>query len=201
MAINKPDPPEAATKAATSSLASLSRARGGDDAEDGGGLGNGGNSLPIYHVDGTLLNIEGSPFEANPKVANPADSLANARAVGWQYLVGTAPHIKCIEVIDDHTAAVDHGPMATGISRALDVAASETPDGLFEARMLTFGRVENPVLWLHGEESGGERFFSLGSDAAEVDPALVLGRAAQSALIRQKGELERANDDDDESGG
>lgn len=190
MPINKPTPPESASAAVTSRLASLERARGrSPDLEAGGGiLANPDNCLPVYHLD------SGSMPEAGML-------LADAKPVGWQYLVGHGTDAKSVEVIGDKALAVDRGRVAHDIARALEVAEGKASDRDYEARMLTFGRVANPVLWLHPAGGGAERFFSLGPEPGEIEPGRALSSAQATARVRQSRQLKALEAHDDETGG
>ena len=190
MPISKPIPPETASAAVTSRLASLERAKGRSlNLEAGGGiLANPGNCLPVYHIDSGSLS-------------EPGMSIADAKPVGWQYLVGQGAEAKSVEVIGDKALAVDRGQVAHDIARALDIAEGKASDANYEARMLTFGRVGNPVLWLHPAAGGADRFFSLGPDPGEIEPARAMSKAMATTRVRQ---IRRSNifeSTDDETGG
>ncbi|MGJ9420138.1 hypothetical protein ACHAC9_20645 [Massilia sp. CMS3.1] len=177
MTINKLVPPDSTSAAATRQLAALERAQGRiPNMEAGGGvLANPENCLPIYHLDGKVL------CQMNADGGVP---LSAATPVGWQYLIGQDDHAKSVEVVGDKAVAIDTGEVALEIAHALKIADQGHPDEMYEARMLTFGRAENPVLWLHPED-GVDRFYSLGPEPAEVEPALVLDGAMKAAVARQ----------------
>lgn len=190
MAIYKAEPPEIANAAATNRLLSLDKAHGRlGDAEAGGGLhADPTNCLPVYHADAAVLS-------------ETASSLSNAQRVGWQYLVGSVGTMKSVEVIGDKAVAVGSGKTAEHISRALEIAEQRLPEQEYQARMLTFGRAENPVLWLHPDDGDDERFFTIDSEPQEVAPAEVLGRAQYVQGVRQDRLLTPRRPPDDESGG
>lgn len=190
MSISKPKPPASASEAATSRLASLERARGRiPDLEAGGGtLANPEQCLPVYYLDSALGAKDGV-------------SLAAATLVGWQYLIGKGHDAKSVEVVNNVAVAVDRGQVALDIKLALDIAQDNVSDWDYEARMLTFGRVANPVLWLHPENGSVERFFSLGLRPHEVTPERVLADVRASASVREKSWSTSRDRSDDESGG
>lgn len=190
MAIYKPAPPEAANAAASNRLASLDRARGRvHDGEAGGGIqADPANSLPVYHADAAML-------------ADPMRSLSNASLVGWQYMVESGGVMKSVEVRGERAVAVDSGRTADDISRALAIAEQNLPPQEYQARMLTFGRAENPVLWLHPDDGDDDRFFILGPEPHEVAPTDVLNRAAYAQAVRTVKRNAPSHELDDECGG
>ena len=151
-------------------------------------MANPDHSLPVYHLD-CAINM------------NEELSLAAARPVGWQYLVGFGEDAKSVEVLDDVAVTVDRGAVALNIAHALHVAQKNVSDIDYEARMLTFGRVANPVLWLHPEYDGAERFFSLGPESQEVEPANVIAKARNIAATRKTSSTMSLEGSNDESGG
>jgi hypothetical protein len=189
MAIKQVLPPKSASDAATQRLVSLEHASGRiPDLEAGGGiLANPQNCLPIYHLSSNKINSIGTPLSA-------------ALPTGWQYLVGRGEDAKSVEVIDDNAVAVDRGQVALNILNAIKAAERNTSDAQYEARMLTFGRVENPVLWLHPQEGGSERFFSLDPVSVEVEPRQILSKVSSAATVRQN-RSSATFVEDNESGG
>lgn len=189
MAIYKSTPPEAANVVATDRLASLERARGRvHDVEAGGGIADPKNCLPVYHIDAGML-------------ADPMHSLSNANPVGWQYLIESGGVMQIVEVIGEQVVSVDSGRSGHNINHALAIAEQNLPQQEYQARMLTFGRAENPVLWLHPDKGDDERFFTLGSTPHEVAPTDVLDRAAYAHTVRTTKSFAPSHEPDDECGG
>lgn len=190
MSINKLIPPATASAAATRRLAALESAYGRLPAVEAGGgiITNLVDCLPVYHLD-------------CGKPGGFGMSLLAAKHVGWQYLIGQGANAASVEVVNDQAVAVDRGQVARHIASALEVAEGSSSDQEYEARMLTFGRVGNPVLWLHADNGGGERFFSLGPEPSEVEPASVLASASQHARVRQARRTDFFDTTDDETGG
>jgi len=190
MPIHRIDPPETDNQAAIDRLASLERARGhAGDLEAGGG--------PDMHPEGVLEMYHLDHAEAG----QPLASLSEARPVGWQYLIRQTHAITSVEVVDGEAVAIDKGQVASDIAHALEVAGDNASDQDYEARMLTFGRAGENVLWLHPQDGGAERFFTLGPSVDEVEPADVLAGVSRNAAVRRDYLPASFVDLDDESGG
>lgn len=127
--------------------------------------------LARYHLDQEALSV--------------ATSAADAKQVGWCYLIGHGDNTRTIEVSGNEVDAITQGKVATNVVRAMDVATSTVDESTqYEARLLEFGRVASSLLWLH-TEIGKDRFFSLGPDPEEVDEKTIVEKAAGKARFRK----------------
>jgi len=149
--------------------------------------------LAVYYLDTDTLVLNPSP--------------AQARRVGWRYLVNSGGSVDAVEVLGDQVTSITQGAVPSHLAQAMSVA-EHTVDKLndYEARILLFGRAGHALLWLHTTSPGQDRFFSLGANPKEVAKDDAMRRASEKARMRQRlstavHDVQTPSAEPDESGG
>ena len=187
--------PQDSTDIASRGFGALRRAQGlaPADTESGGGMvATLHKPLAVYYLGGDTLSSDAST--------------AQARQVGWRYLVRQGNSVGTVEVLGNQVSSITQGAVPAHLAQALLVAEGTVGKSRrYEARVLLFGRAGDALLWLHANR-GRDRFFSLSAEPQEVEEQVAMKGASEKAQMRQRlsklrNTMLTPTTEEDESGG